>query len=539
MLLPEEIKPYNYSYYPCRLDGLSELQEIITTSPIITMPHCIQLIYRSPTDLLLYERVIKENNTKKSNDKENRTEESFVKENKIDEENIKNGEIFENKTNENNIIENKIQENKTNENNNSENKNLENKNNENNISENKNVEIKSKENKTKDDKKFEGLLTICNLKSDDKPLTKKIIVDASKFELKTAVEYFLSSPALPHVLLNDKNILICLSRLEDDICYFYGLFSLESDDIEFYKNILRNPLLILNEYTVLYDDNNEEPKEENIKSVDNRQNEVVFEINETKNRFNTSKQSKSDKFLQKLQEKIKKAYKEEKNDEKKKDEKKSEENKSEEKKSEEKKNEEKINLDTKKDIKSSKSIKNIDIDIDEVSNEIEMKNIDDNDYNNENIKAIDEKFEKVCEDTNENSEGLINQLSTAIKEENLIIKNIDQNEKEKNQIFYGKLNEKKLYIKKEKLNFHVTIENLPHLFNFLSLVVVKMYVNKQDFVEIRSELDLCIIRKNDDFTFLLFDQVCIDDLKMFSEITKLKKFVKDNLDAYKKIINKK
>ncbi|KAM0687235.1 hypothetical protein COBT_001529 [Conglomerata obtusa] len=701
-MLLKKIKPYNFTYYTTRLEGTSELKEIIITCPLVHTTQCKQLIHRSETQILLYEFIepkselgsdgslaeectVRRRNVEESvkfgdnenllNDKNlNKKNEARIEGNtrafnkKSSKESIcdlqdttkdyesddSSKENYESKNNrarkkilnideeQNNCNQKKYVNNKkpsqnmndyTGENNNKklfyetfkdENDLLANayknelQKNQETYTDDKNFEEETK-NKNKSDKKskkeipnaktktnllnkpkLHGKISIINTNNDTKPEIHQFEIQNNKTKLENSIYFFITSNALCHTVLNEDNIIYCLSRIEEDVCYLYSCFCLNNDNSKYLMNLLKDPSRCLDGFDIIEGEmdtdffsvesedrkisnkicneltmnfyvrnqkNNLKPnsnKEHQIRGMNyqmenllKNKKETIIEINEDKKNENKKKEiTNVAKFINKLENEIKKLYKN-------KDEKYVKEN------FDNNKNDSKDNADNKNNCDDNNGC--------DKENDIERNNVDNTDNknvedNNETNKTATEKFDdnennkkehknnfkkfnsldklksriKNINDSKDCDKNISSNSETKSDENDIEMNSIDNfdmlsdnensSEKEniKNLFFYGNIGNKKLYLQEKKLEMTISIENMEHLCAFVSFWALKMKIENIDFIEIQSETDFSILKAEDEFLFFFFDQVCVDDCKKIVLINKIKERTKKIINDYEK-----
>ncbi|KAM0677630.1 hypothetical protein BDAP_001776 [Binucleata daphniae] len=479
MLLPEELFPYNYSYYVSRLDGVSELQEIYLEATILYSKHCIQLIHRSESFFILYEQQTLQ-----------------AKETKKNEEN--------------------------------------------------NLKIETKKQKNV----IEGKITCIGINTSNKPEVKQCKHNAIDASIDNIVSFFITSNALCFTILENETVYTCLSRIEDDICYMYTLFSTKDDEKqEYYTEIIKNPRMLTKDYIICEknnisteqesdektqndkiertdidkfdfsannscDENNDDATNKNTeqsedisapennfceiinentkhKNLKNREEDAQVENGDLKEKIKNEIEQEITKYMTNLEKKTKEYYEETR-----------------------KKQE---NENKQKEAKHKKEDK---------ENEVEVVNVD-NETEKTDIKQNEDDVEMMNIDNDINESQQVANTTD--------VKNIENNTY---HIKIGKIVGNTIIYNKESIQETITIENMNHLISYVSFLILKMIRESYDFVEIRSEVDFTILKNNEDFTCLFFDQVCKTDIKAIAAFKAMKQNVKKVIADYKMIHKK-
>ncbi|EJW04656.1 hypothetical protein EDEG_01147 [Edhazardia aedis USNM 41457] len=191
-----EVKPYNFSHYLCRLDAQSEVKEIFLSTPLSYSPYVIELIIKLDSSTLYYKQVLKQNPEAikvPMNQKDVRENETLFSKNKSSKNKINKKE------------------------------------------ENKKTDSTNYSSPEKMEKYYnQGHVFFIEPETTKDTAGKNqysYLIKKSNYQIPQLLNSFITSIFLPFVVYNIKNSLICLSRVEDDICNMCMIFRIK------YKNV--------------------------------------------------------------------------------------------------------------------------------------------------------------------------------------------------------------------------------------------------------------------------------------------------------------
>jgi hypothetical protein len=128
--------------------------------------------------------------------------------------------------------------------------------------------------------------------------------------------------------------------------------------------------------------------------------------------------------------------------------------------------------------------------------------------------------EKLHETKKENISNFANE-SGKENANNLINKN--------HKIKYGKIKGGKIKYVEKELKRLISLENYKSFESFITLMVVNMEINGVDMVEVESDVDVFIIRKDEDIYIFISDQICGEECEITKHLSKLKRNIRNEL----------
>lgn len=130
-------------------------------------------------------------------------------------------------------------------------------------------------------------------------------------------------------------------------------------------------------------------------------------------------------------------------------------------------------------------------------------------------------FEQLSDTQKVKMNAIIDNLKEEknIETENIEVKNI---ENKKNIVKYGRFMGHKIKFEEKKLDYVVSVRNYEQMTSILILLIMNMKMNGYDTIEVRSELDIFIMKYDNDIVVFMHDQVCKEDIKEVKMMSNLR-----------------
>lgn len=304
-----------------------------------------------------------------------------------------------------------------------------------------------------------------------KPFTEVIDRKIDNITLSQCYSFFIASYAFPFVVLQEDDYYLCLSRVENDLCNMYGIFFVNGGKKEQIMKIISNPSILLSEY---------EKTTDSMILTDNQKKEAL-EILEV-----CCKENKINRECVKDEKCIESEY-----------------------------------------ICETTSNGTIEHQIIEIEPELNLKNEGIEMTNNTDVMAS--KTFKQLTSTQKRKMNMV--LDDLKMPKNNKFNKVEVNgiNDEENIVRYGRLVGNKLAIETKRLDYTLSIENYKQLKAILLILIVNMKINDFDIVEVRSNLDVFIMKCGDDILVLMHDQVTKADTGHIQKICKLRAKIQEEL----------
>lgn len=288
---------------------------------------------------------------------------------------------------------------------------------------------------------------------DTKPSTEVFEMKYNKLVLEECFRFFITSYAIPFILLTENDMYICLSRIQDDVCNMYACFFLEKGTKEQIMKIFANPASLIGQYEEITGDI--ELTDEQKTDAKNKLEECLAENEKVHEITRTNDENEADHQVIEIEA-------------------------------------EQTNTST---------------------NKIQMTK-------NTNIMEL-KTFEQLSDDQKKKLNTVLDDIK---KQQNIETENVEVNEIEQkmNIVKYGRFIGNKVKIETKNLDYVVSIENYKQMKAILLLLIVNMKLNNYDLIEVRSDLDVFLIKHEDDIVVFVHDQISKQDTENIKKLTKLR-----------------